>query len=67
MQIWCMELVFEGLIFIQIFFKPFGDCEIVVHFLSWESLFLRLPVCSSSRVCVWFKVGFLLPTVIFGG
>ena len=42
----------------------------VVHILSWESLFWRLPVCSN-----WFgslvhgcvsgsQVGFLLPTVI---
>ena len=34
----------------------------VVHILSRESLFWRLPVCSnwfSSRVCVWFTGGFL--------
>ena len=59
MQIWCMELVSKGLIFIEIFFQPLGDCEIVVHILSWKSLFWRLPVCSSSRVCVSFTGGFL--------
>ena len=54
-----MELVSEGLIFIEKKFQPLGDCEIVVHILSWESLFWRLPVFSSSRVCVWFTSGFL--------
>ena len=50
-----MELVSEGLIFIEIFFQSLGDCEIVVHILSWESLFWRLPVCNSSRLCVLFQ------------
>ena len=59
MQIWCMELVSKGLIFIEIFFQPLGDCKIVVHILLWKSLFWRLPVCSSSRVCVSFTGGFL--------
>ena len=65
-----MELVYEGLLFIEILFQPLGDCEMVVHFLSWESLFWRLPVCRhwfSSLVhgCVSSsRVGFLLSTVI---
>ena len=54
-----MELVSEGLIFIEKKFQPLGDCEIVVHILPWESLFWRFPVRSSSRVCVWFTGGFL--------
>ena len=40
---------------LKYFFQSLGDCEMVVHILSWESLFWRLPVCSnwfSSRVCV---------------
>ena len=50
-----MELVSEGLIFIEKIFQPLGNCEIVVHILSWESLFWRLSVCSSSRLCVLFQ------------
>ena len=29
LKIWCMEIVFEGLLFIEIFFQSLGDYEMV--------------------------------------